>query len=302
MSSARLLVFAGMCIAVLRCGTGCAIEREDLYKLLEEDPVAFTVRITAGERDDLGRARAVVTWLTRNFVWSATDYKVRTVEQIIARRGGNCAELAQVSVALLHQMGLSIRNVREVNLHRASEERQRAAEEKVNELGNSLSVFGAQHNDHVWIEIYDRDRRQWFPADPSLGVVGEKEWLLARLGFGERFTLDRTSQDMIAPFALFVFDEKGGLVEDRTAYYLIERFGSLYGGKVARLAAWPRWKKGVEDLSKQALKAFQGSVNLHQFKAEIAELVRVYAALKHQYLTGSNSEPTVKKPARRAGD
>lgn len=278
------------CLMLLSFGSPLAAGKEapakgpdDLYPLLLHDRAAFARQVTAGGSSDLDRARAVATWFARNFDWTATDYEDRTVEQILRRKGGNCAELARVTTAIFSEMGLKMRRVREINIHKESETRQKRAEEKVAENGNAMSVFGRRHNDHVWIEIRDRDTGEWFPADPSLGVVGERDWLEARLGFGERFTLDPISTDMIAPFAVFAADDHGTFTLDRTRHYIIDGFDGLYSGRLHRLPAWPEWVRLVEDLDPKVRGAFGGKVNLHDSGAEIDELAATYDRLKEQF-------------------
>ena len=135
-----------------------------------------------------------------------------------------------------------------------------------------MSVFGRRHNDHVWIEIQDRATGEWFPADPSLGVVGEQAWIAARLGFAERFSLDPSSKDMIAPFAVFATDSEGRLSRDRTQQYVIDGFDRLYDGQLSQLAAWPQWVRLVNELNDPALGAFRGEINLHDFQPQIDAL------------------------------
>lgn len=253
-----VLVLGGACRQEPAGGTD---DTDELYDLALGDRGRFAKRVTAGARTDFERAHAVVTWFAEHFDWTATDYQVRTVDEILGRRGGNCNELAQVAQAMMEEIGLPMRRVREINLHVESEARQQTAEQKVAEMGARMSVFGRRHNDHVWIEVQDRETGEWFPADPSLGVVGGEEWLAARLGFGERFTLDPTSADMVAPFALFAEDGDGRLAENRTAHYVIDGFDALYSGRLRRLPAWPDWVRLVDRLDDEALGAFRGEVN-----------------------------------------
>jgi len=247
------------------------------------DRRAFAERVTEGAASDLERARALTTWFAHHFDWTATDYQQRTVDQILERGGGNCAELARVTTAMFEELGMRMRSVREINLHVESARRRETARAKIAELGNRASVFGKRHNDHVWIEIQDRATGEWFPADPSLGVVGEEEWLAARLGFGERFTLDPSSEDMIAPFAIFA-REDGDLTQDRTAHYVVEGFDRLYDGRLSELPAWADWVRLVEGLDPKALAAFRGEGNLHDSEAEIDELARAYERLREEWM------------------
>ncbi len=274
--------FIAFVLATASCLAFQQPEDRKLSQLIRSDPSAFARRIIAEADDDFQRAQAIVTWLAGNFDWTATDYRRRTVEEIIQRGGGNCAELARVTTFLLNDLGLRMRQVREINLHRRSERRQASPEAKIRQGGAGMSVFGRQHNDHVWIEIWDEKTLGWFPADPSLGLVGERQWLESRLGFGERYSLDPSSQDMIAPFAVFAY-EQDRLVEDRTRHYLIDGFNRLYSGRLQGLPAWDDWVSGVLSLSPKAAAAFQGRVNLHDFDKEISSLDETYRALKEQF-------------------
>lgn len=274
-------------------------EAGDLAGLALEDRAAFAAEITKGAASDLERAHRVVTWFATNFTWTATDYEKRTVEEILARKGGNCAELARVATAVLEQLDLPMRQVREINIHVEKEARGEQARKKVAAEGYAMSVFGRRHNDHVWIEIQDRETGEWFPADPSLGVVGEEQWLSARLGFGERFTLDPTSREMVAPFAVFAKDADGRLSINRTAHYVIDGFDGLYGGRLRRLPAWKDWTRLVDDLDDAALAAFSGEANLHDREAEIDALASAYAKLKEQ-LAAASPDRSVEIPVPRS--
>jgi hypothetical protein len=278
-----------LCLAVIvgamasEAGMGEAESAEELYQLALEDRRVFAERVTTGAASDLERASRLTRWLATHFDWTATDYKKRTVEQILERRGGNCAELARVATAMFEDLGMRLRTVREINLHVESAERRESARLKIAELGNRASVFGRRHNDHVWIEIQDRATGEWFPADPSLGVVGDQEWLAARLAFGARETLDPASKDMVAPFVVYARDESGELIEDRTEHYVIEGFDALYGGRLSELPAWEEWRRVVGELDGKALAAFRGEANLHDSEALIDELAQVYERLRGQY-------------------
>lgn len=281
-SALHALLWAGFyALAVVVVTPVGAAESPDAGLALA-DRHAFAEQVTAGATSDLERAQTLTTWFARNLDWTATDYLQRTVDEILERRGGNCAELARVTTAMFKELGMRMRSVREINLHVESARRRETARSKIAELGNRASVFGKRHNDHVWIEIQDRATGQWFPADPSLGVVGEEAWVAARLGFGERFTLDPSSEEMIAPFAIFAWEE-GGKVEDRTTHYVVEGFNRLYDGRLSELPAWADWTRLVGELDDQALGAFRGEVNLHDSEDEIDELARVYERLREEW-------------------
>jgi hypothetical protein len=226
----------------------------------------------------------IVQWLAKHFEWKSTDYRQRTVQEVIERGGGNCNELAMVAVAAIKEMNITMRRVREINIHKESPARGENARAKVKEKGNRLSVFGRHHNDHVWIEIHDTRSDDWFPADPSIGIVGTKQWLEARAGFGKRFTLDPISEDMIVPFAIVAADEKGEFSINRTQYYMVEGFGGLYPNRLDKLPAWKDWVRLLDDLDDKAIGAFKGEINLHDDEETIDKLADVYAKLQSEYL------------------
>ncbi len=254
---------------------------DSLYSLAITDLPAFSQYVASGAKTDYDKAFRVVDWFARHFDWTYTDYKRRTVNEILERKGGNCNELAQVSRASLETLGLKMRRVREINLHVLTERRQNDAETKVKEGGPRMSVFGKQHNDHVWLEIYDSSTGEWFPADPSIGVVGKRAWLAARYGFGKRYSLDPSSEDMIAPFAVFAEDKPAWI--NRTADYAIDGFNELYYGQLDRLPSWQKWVDLVNELDDKALGAFNGEVNLHDSKQTIAQLSDTYQTLKNEF-------------------
>ncbi len=248
------------------------------------DLKAFADSITSGCTTGYERAGNIVRWLAGNFDWTATDYKDRTVDQIIARKGGNCAELARVTMALLKQQGIQLRSVREINIHREDLDRRERARQLVREKGNRMSVFGKRHNDHVWIEIYDDKTKEWIPADPSLGLIGDDQWIHARVGFGKRVTMDPLSEDMIVPMGIFAMDDKGNFVEDRTSHYVIDGLDRICSGKLDGLRTWKLWKQGVKFISQKCLGAFKGELNLHEYESQIDSLAATYAELKSEYL------------------
>ena len=128
---------------------------DSLYSFALSDLPGFSRAITATANTDYDRANQIVDWFARNFDWTATDYKQRTVRDILERRGGNCNELAMVARASMETLGLKMRRVREINIHVLTPRRQVDAAKLVAEKGPRMSVFGKHHNDHVWLEIYD---------------------------------------------------------------------------------------------------------------------------------------------------
>jgi hypothetical protein len=251
-----------------------------LYRLAKSDLKTFAQELTRAQRTELGCARTIVGWLAEHLEWKATDYKQRTVQEIIDRGGGNCNELAMVALAAMKELKLALRRVHEINIHVNTPRRGETARAMVKEKGNSYSVFGRRHNDHVWVEVYDSTSRDWFPADPSIGVVGLEEWMPARFGFGKRFSLNPISEDMVAPFAMFAADSSGKFTISRTRHYTIDEFDRLYSGKLHNQRAWKQWTETIELLDGKVAGAFAGSINLHEYEANIDSLALTYEQLR----------------------
>jgi hypothetical protein len=256
-----------------------------------EQPVVPNIRVLADSVARSGTAFAktqrLVHWVNDSFKWSATDYQSRTPEQIIARRAGNCADLASVLHMLLDTLGVRSRWIREINVQPSpTPRRQRDAAAMVESRGKRYSVFGLQHNDHVWLEVWDDSSQSWFPADPAYGVVGLTEWLPARLALNDRpkprvAAVVPIAADMLAPFVVVAGEKRGGpFAIDRTAYYLIDGFAqSLYHGGLTQLPAWQQWVTAVQTVSPHAAAAFAGDENLHAYTDDIARLKATYDAL-----------------------
>ncbi|MGH7694218.1 MAG: transglutaminase-like domain-containing protein, partial [Gemmatimonadaceae bacterium] len=233
------------------------------------------------------KTQRLVHWVNDSFKWSYTDYQRRTPEEIVARRAGNCAELASVLHMLLDSLGVRSRWIREINVQpEQTPRRQQTAAEMVVSRGKQYSVFGLQHNDHVWLEVWDDSSQSWFPADPAYGVVGLAEWLPARLALSDRpkprvAAVVPIAADMLAPFVVMASEKRGGPYStDRTAYYLIDGFGQrLYGGGLTQLPSWPQWVSAVQSMSPHASAAFAGAEDLHAYTDEIARLKATYNAL-----------------------
>jgi hypothetical protein len=267
--------------------TICNAQRNETLQKVDTanlDLGTFARTITSDETDDYERAKKLLHWLSSNFEWKATDYKTRTVKEIIARNGGNCFELAKVYMALIKEAGITYRSIAEINIHPRTERRQATAKDMVAQKGNTYSVFGLQHNDHRWVEIYDKKNDQWHPADPSMGVIGVTDWLKARVWFGERKTIDTAiTNKMIVPFAIFITGANNAPQDSRTSYYLIEKFNTLYGGQLSTLTAWTDWTAAVNTLTEPARNAFLGKKDLHTHQDEIRNLAEVYERLKKSY-------------------
>lgn len=236
----------------------------------------------------LGRARKLVEWINQNFTWNSTDYQQRTPEQIIAQRGGNCAELARVLARLLGPAGVPYRWVSEINIQPYSAQRQKNAEQLVERVGLRGSVFGARHNDHRWLEVYDDTTKTWVPADPALGVTGVQGWIRMRMALEHRpgpavAATAEIAHSMIVPFVVFVTPrEKTDSIENRTEFYVIHQFNAVYEGKLSSLPAWQGWVSGVRRLSGAAIEAFQGRTNLHDSTEEIRRLSETFEQLRKE--------------------
>ena len=271
--------------------TACSYAQQEMIPVNGDtaslDTKIFAEAIVSGTNDNYEKAKTLLSWLSNHFEWKATDYQKRTVKEIIVRRGGNCFELASVYMALLKELAIRYRPIAEINIHVYSEQRGQTAMQKVKESGNTMSVFGRQHNDHRWVEIFDEKTNEWLPADPTMDIIGFDQWLKARAWFGERHTInDEFSSDMIAPFAIFVVnkDNKSLMEENRTLYYMSTKLDDLYNHQLSKLPSWSQWTSGLVTLSAAAKKAFQGEENLHNYNDQISELAKVYQKLKAEYL------------------
>jgi len=243
----------------------------------------------AGSGSALSRTRRLVYWINDNFDWSATDYQSRTVAEVIARRAGNCAELASVLHLFLDSLGIRTRWVHEINVQpEPTPERQQTAAELVAQRGNSLSVFGLQHNDHVWLEVWDDSGHAWFPADAAYGVAGLPEWSAARLAMERRpkprvKAVEPIAADMLVPFVVVAGERRGGpYQDDRTDLYLVDGFRRLYGDAIQSLPSWAAWVAAVHALAPHARAAFAGEENLHAYTDDIAALKAIYDSLTRE--------------------
>jgi hypothetical protein len=224
------------------------------------------------------RVGALVDHLHRRMPWVATDYRTRTVDEILARGSGNCADHARVLLDLLQAGGVEARWVQEINLQVPSERRQASARAKVAEGGARYSVFGYRHNDHRWLEVRDPASGTWFPADSSLGVVGRGAWVAARLGFGSR---PAAVADMVAPVFVEAL-QPGRPPEPRSGAYLLQAFGEMEGGRLRALPAWAAWERAVRALEPHASAAFRGAEDLQDQTEVIRALAEAYEALRRQ--------------------
>ncbi|MBI4912028.1 MAG: transglutaminase domain-containing protein [Acidobacteria bacterium] len=244
-------------------------------------------RILDGPGSVQERVARLVTHLHAVMPFVATDYRERSVDQILARGSGNCADHARVLGTLLESRGIRTRWVQEINLQPPSESRAAAAAGKVRERGRQMSVFGRGHNDHRWLEVLDPGAGVWFPADSSIGVAGREAWVRQRLGFSSR---TGAVADMIAPVFLEAREPGRGTValsED----YLIEGFDRVHGGRLKGMPSWSRWTAGVRALEPLAAAAFRGEADLHRHGRLLDELAEAYASLAAEAGSGILPSP-----------
>jgi uncharacterized protein len=259
--------------------------------ILPKDTSLLNMRFLANSiveksgKTTIEKVQAVIKWANNNLTWTGTDYNKRTAKQVLCMREGNCNEEAIVVVALFKELGIQCRRVREINIQPVSERRQESAARLVANQGNSFSVFGLRHNDHVWIEFFNEETKEWLPADPTLGLVGIGQWISARVGFGERPVHHiLSSRDMLVPVVVFAFDENMvNIVEDRTNYYLVKQFAAFYNNKFVKKPEWEKWVNTINALSPKCKGAMEGTINLHLYDAEIAAAEKIYKSLKTAY-------------------
>lgn len=240
-----------------------------------------TIIATAVDSGASGRtcAMQLAEWVNTNLEYVSTDYKQRTVTEILDREAGNCADQGRVLLQLIKAAGLRSRWMAEVNIQPESDSRQKSAAAKIAERGLQMSVFGYMHNDHRWLEIYDEGSGEWFPADPTLFLVGIDDWIRHRVGFDER---KEGGEGMIVPFAILARDNSKEVI-DRSEYYLVDQFDRVYDGKLSTLPAWNEWKRQIKQLSAHGLAALQGEENLHDYVELMQQYKSAYLALRQQY-------------------
>lgn len=228
------------------------------------------------------QVQAVVDWTHRHLEWTGTDYKDRTVAGVLQRGGGNCREQAIVVRAALEDMGIRVRQIREINLHKENAGRGVSAVAAVAEQGPRASVFGSGHNDHVWIEYWDETADSWAPADPTLNLVGYETWVEARLGFGERPVHDiLPSRDMLAPILVLAETENPDApFENRSEEYLIDRFAQYIPTAQNNASLWRDWVTGVRAFAPLGKGAFNSDTNLHHHEDLIETLRATYIAMR----------------------
>lgn len=264
------------------------VKRNNVFQKIDTvnlDLAEFAKKITGTETDDFERAKKILYWLSSNLEWRSTDYISRTVNQIIDRSGGNCFELAKVYMAVIKAAGIRYRSTAEIMIYPEKPSRFANAAEMIRTSGFNASVFGFQHNDHRWVEIYNPKTNDWEPADPTMAVIGTDDWLKARMSFGLRMTIDTAnSNEMINSVAIFITDNNHAPAESRTKHYLIEKFDAFYKGRLSKLSVWNDWVNAVNALTEPCKNAFLGKENLHVYQDKIAAVAELYLELKRMYL------------------
>nr|WP_321232799.1 transglutaminase family protein [uncultured Psychroserpens sp.] len=251
-----------------------------LKQLITSNQDKFLIELVPEDSNNVEKAKRILNWLSSNFDWLATDYKQRTVQEIIERGGGNCHELAMVTLYLYEKAGIKKRKIKEINIQELSERRHTNALNRINEVGNTASVFGRLHNDHVWIEIYDEEKEHWLPVDPTMNIFGVEQWIASRLAFKRVKTISPYSKDMLVPISVFAINSETKEFIDRSNYYLIDALNQYYHFELKDLEAWQEWSKSIKEISKLSKKAFKGDYNLHNSESKLHETYNIYNKLK----------------------
>ncbi|MGR5880309.1 transglutaminase-like domain-containing protein [Bacillus pacificus] len=156
------------------------------------------------------KVNTIFSWLNEEFEWVQTDYVDRTVEEILARKAGNCAEQAKVVEKVLTHIGIETRWILEINSHPKSMERQNFSLHLIETHGDFYSIFGWNHNDHRWLEYYNKQLEKWIPIDTAFGVLGINHWLEKRISFTKE-SIPTTQQ--IIPFLHCCITYKKGMYQ-----------------------------------------------------------------------------------------
>lgn len=249
----------------------------------ERSPGEIASATAGGCADAMTKAEALVAWVYRNIRWSRTNHRRRSVEEVIQDGAGNCWDQSRVLSSLLDAAGVRWRHIAEINVEPVDLLRGAYAVWSVRNRGWRASVFGWRHNDHRWLEVALEDGR-WAPADASLGICGERSWVLARLGFRDRPTRHISpARSMIAPLAIVASDDLDGAL-DLTEDYLMRAFNQTYGGSLARLNAWCNWTDAIRKACPLAAGALRGEVNLHRHARAVTGVGDAYLRLRSEAL------------------
>lgn len=239
-----------------------------------------------GVKDEDEKIKRIFSWLNDEFEWVETDYMERTVEEILIRKAGNCAEQTKVVEKVLNHIGIKTRWILEINSHPESEERQNFSKNLIEKHGDFYSIFGWNHNDHRWIEYYNQNLKQWIPIDTSFGVLGMNHWLEKRLSFSSESI--PTSQQII-PFCIVALDIDSSSTNSKVLsdFYLVEQFDKYYNGLLSQSSEWEEWKVLVERLTNSGISTYNSQNNLHGQQDVIKQFTNHYCRLKQEVLKNS---------------
>ena len=76
--------------------------------------------------------------------------------------------------------------------------------------GDFYSIFGWNHNDHRWLEYYNKQLEKWIPIDTAFGVLGINHWLEKRISFTKESIPTTTNN----PFLHCCITYKKGCIRD----------------------------------------------------------------------------------------
>ena len=236
-----------------------------------------------GAKDENEKVKRIFSWINDEFEWIETDYKERAVEEILIRKAGNCAEQVKVVEKVLNHIGIKTRWILEINSHPECEDRQKFSENLIEKDGDFYSIFGWNHNDHRWIEYYNKDSNQWIPIDTSFGVFGMNHWLETRISFSPESI--PTSQQII-PFCIVALDKysTNSISEVLSSFYLIEQFDKHYNGLLSQLTEWEEWKILINRLTNLGISTYNSQHNLHRNQDDIKQFTNLYLRLKQEVL------------------
>ncbi|MHC2832179.1 transglutaminase-like domain-containing protein [Bacillus sp. F9_6S_D1_P_5] len=237
-----------------------------------------------GIKDESEKVNTIFAWLNEEFEWVQTDYVERTVEEILARRAGNCAEQAKVVEKVLTHIGIETRWILEINSHSESMERQNFSLNLIEKHGDFYSIFGWNHNDHRWLEYYNNNLKQWIPIDTAFGVLDINHWLEKRMSF-TRESIPTTQK--IIPFCIVALNTKRDVSEILSNFYLIDQFDKFYNGMLSETTVWEEWKLVINKLTEVGIETYSGHRNLHKYQNEIKRFTNLYLKLKQEVLTNT---------------
>lgn len=243
---------------------------------MENNFNTIALEVTKDISSNFERCKTLVNWVHDNFSWPATDYKNRTIEEVLERRSGNCREQAWVLRKLLQEVSIPTRWVREINIHPESIDRRNSSKQLIEEVGLKCSVFGYRHNDHTWIEAYISETNEWVPADPAMGLFGKDKWVETRFHINKLPHKTLATLDMIVPICIIVMDDKFLPIDNRSNHYLIDLFSQFFPHVKENTIMWEKWVTYIHSFYPYAQLAFQAEYNLHEQDKNIKEMHEVY--------------------------